>query len=84
MKPMLQEPLAPIHGSHSATTPLPISSSNATLVPLTLILINVIDNVLATPTPIRVPFPAIATSIALPKLLIERTAIKLARQLRSF
>jgi hypothetical protein len=81
---MPQEPSAPMHRSHGATTPLPISLSNATLVLLTLTLINVIDNALATPTPIRVPLLAIATSTALPKLLIEQTAIKLAKQLQSF
>jgi len=84
MKPMPQEPSAPMHGSHGATTPLPISSSNATPVPPTPTPINVIDDALATPTPIRVPLPAVATSTALPEPPIERTAIKLARQLRSF
>jgi hypothetical protein len=78
---MPQEPSAPMHGSYGATTPLPISLSNATLVPLTLTLINVINDALATPALIRVPIPAVVTSTALPKPLTERTAIKLARQL---
>jgi hypothetical protein len=70
-----------MHRSYSTTTPLPTSLSNATLVLLTLIPINVIDNTLATLALIRVSIPAVATSTALPKLLTERTAIKLARQL---
>jgi hypothetical protein len=84
MKPVLQEQSAPMHGSYSATTPLLTSLSNATLVPPTPTPMNEINDALATPTPIRVPIPTVATGTASPEPRTERTTIKLARQLRSF